>query len=116
MALTAAITVVNGKGGGAWIHNKWDTSDAFLTFDSGGQNQFDETRSGWTIGGGVEWTLWSPNWTAFVEYNFYQLNGGTTQSQACFSTETCTFASGRQEINTVKVGVNYKLNWFGGGY
>jgi outer membrane immunogenic protein len=106
------------KGGGAWARNQWDISNTELVVDSDsfGPGVFSETRSGWTVGGGAEWTLWSPNWTAFVEYNFYRLDGGTNQSARCFETFTCTFSTGKQEINTVKVGVNYKFNWFGGGY
>jgi outer membrane immunogenic protein len=109
------------KGGGAWIHNKWDVSQADLRFTAfnDGQNLFEETRSGWTIGGGVEWTLWSPNWTAFVEYNFYDFDSGGLNQSTCLS--FCggdfhqAFQTGRQEINTVKVGVNYKF-WGSGGY
>jgi outer membrane immunogenic protein len=101
------------KGGAAWIHNKWDLSQSVFAEDFGGQSLFDETNPGWTIGGGAEWTLWSPNWTAFVEYNFYDFNHGSSANQpfSCeFSGDSCfaTFQSGRQTINTVKVGVNYK--------
>jgi outer membrane immunogenic protein len=103
------------KGGGAWIHNKWDTSLATLPFSNTGQNLFDETRSGWTIGGGVEWTLWSPAWTAFVEYNYYDFNnGGLNQTAVFFGGAETTFQTKRQEINTVKVGVNYRF-WGSGG-
>jgi outer membrane immunogenic protein len=102
------------KGGGAWARNQWDVHDAFDFF---GSPIFSENRSGWTVGGGVEWTLWSPNWTAFVEYNFYDFNsGGTTLTQSFPGGFTNTLTTGKMEINTVKVGVNYKLNWFGGGY
>jgi outer membrane immunogenic protein len=105
------------KGGGAWARNQWDVHDAILGFNN---PVFSENRSGWTVGGGVEWTLWSPNWTAFVEYNFYDFNsGGSTQTQNVCGVG-CPFSNGfttgKMEINTVKVGVNYKLNWFGGGY
>ncbi|MFZ0149837.1 MAG: outer membrane beta-barrel protein [Xanthobacteraceae bacterium] len=107
--------LVYAKGGGAWARNQWDVHDADLFFSN---PIFSETRSGWTVGGGVEWTLWSPNWTAFVEYNFYDFNsGGTTLTQLCScGSVSNTFVGGKQEINTVKVGVNYKFNWFGGGY
>jgi outer membrane immunogenic protein len=104
------------KGGGAWARDRWDVSQApFLTSFVFNNPTFGETRSGWTVGGGVEWTLWSPNWTAFVEYNFYQFDDGSLQSQFCGGAFTCTFLSNKQEINTVKVGVNYKFNgWWGG--
>jgi outer membrane immunogenic protein len=105
------------KGGGAWIRNQWDATHTGLVFNGDSQiGLFSENRSGWTVGGGVEWTLWSPNWTAFVEYNFYRFDDGTTQTSGCFEVDTCTFRTGKLEINTVKVGVNYKFNWFGGGY
>jgi outer membrane immunogenic protein len=106
------------KGGGAWIHNKWNLSQADLTgrFLGFGTSEFDNTNSGWTVGVGAEWTLWSPAWTAFVEYNFYDFNNGGSVSLSGLAggTTTHTFANGRQEINTVKVGVNYKFWAFGG--
>jgi outer membrane immunogenic protein len=103
--------LVYAKGGGAWDRNKWDVSQSELTFNN---PIFSETRSGWTVGGGVEWTLWSPNWTAFVEYNFYRFNDGSTQTNPCGGLFSCSFATAKQDINTVKAGVNYKFNWFGG--
>jgi outer membrane immunogenic protein len=97
------------KGGVAWIHNKWDLSNAGPFF---GANNFPEqTPTGWTVGGGAEWTLWSPNWTAFVEYNFYEFNHGQTTSVPGAESPNevlANFQSGRQTINAVKVGVNYK--------
>jgi outer membrane immunogenic protein len=103
------------KGGGAWARNQWDISQLSPPFGEFDRGTFNETRSGWTIGGGAEWTLWSPNWTAFLEYNYYQLNGGTTVTGVhtpcpASSGGTCNqFNTGRQEIQTIKVGVNYKF-------
>jgi outer membrane immunogenic protein len=100
------------KGGGAWIHNKWDLSEADLFF--GGNSLQQNTPTGWTIGGGAEWTLWSPAWTAFVEYNFYDFDRSTTFGSPGESASHVVFlTSGRQTINTVKVGVNYKFWAFG---
>jgi outer membrane immunogenic protein len=93
------------KGGGAWLHNKWDLSQSDIFF--GGNSLPQNTATGWTIGGGAEWTLWSPNWTAFVEYNFYDFSHGSTFTHPN-SNSVSTFQTGRQTINTVKVGVNYK--------
>jgi outer membrane immunogenic protein len=99
------------KGGGAWLHNKWDLSFADQFF--GGSSLPQGSVTGWTIGGGAEWTLWSPNWTAFVEYNFYDFDSHHNSASGPNSFDQAVFTSGRQKINTVKVGVNYK---FGFGY
>jgi outer membrane immunogenic protein len=95
------------KGGGAWAKYKYSNSDPL----SGGTFNASETRSGWTIGGGVEYAF-AGNWSAKVEYDYID-----------FGTKTVTFpdiptATGFPEglkntINEVKVGVNYR---FGGPY
>ncbi len=36
---------------------------------------FSDTRVGWTVGGGLEW-MFAPNWTAKVEYLYYDLGLG----------------------------------------
>ena len=38
----------------------------------GSDGHFSDTRVGWTIGGGLEW-LFSPSWSAKVEYLYYDL-------------------------------------------
>jgi outer membrane immunogenic protein len=103
--------LVYAKGGGAWTRNQWDVHDAFDSFNN---PIFSDNRSGWTVGGGVEWTLWSPNWTAFVEYNYYNFNSGGASITKTFEFGENVLTTGKQEINTVKVGVNYKFNWWGG--
>jgi outer membrane immunogenic protein len=111
------------KGGAAWDHNKWDVHNAAAFFSPA---TFSGTSTGWTIGGGAEWTLWSPNWTAFVEYNYYQFRHGPSATTDFSSSSSCgvsgaftctsnthnTFTTGKQQINTVKVGVNYKFSGF----
>jgi outer membrane immunogenic protein len=60
----------------------------------------------------------TPNWTAFVEYNYYEfdkknyafpLNIG---AGAPFAINVN--ADLRNTLSTAKVGVNYKFNWGGG--
>jgi outer membrane immunogenic protein len=69
-------------------------------------NSFNTTRTGWTVGGGIEYAF-TPNWTAHVEYRYTDF--GTTNSpgfpaalpngSAAFSTKTTT--------HTVRLGVSY---------
>lgn len=65
-------------------------------------------RDGYTVGGGLEY-MFAPNWSAKVEYQYY--NFGNT-----------TFTSGPAEIvgarfnndeHTVKAGLNYRFGWGG---
>ena len=84
---------------------------------------FSGTRFGWTTGGGAEW-MFSPNWTAKLEYLYYDLGsaeyatGGysvnvTPTSFSDFGTKSVgTSTTTHFNGNIVRVGVNYK---FGGG-
>ena len=56
------------------------------------------TRTGWTLGGGVEYAI-TQNWTAKLEYNYY--NFGTRPAGPVY------FMPIRNEVHTVKLGVNY---------
>ncbi|THD70668.1 MAG: porin family protein [Bradyrhizobium sp.] len=93
------------KGGGAWIHNIWDLHDAFAFYSP---TILGETRSGWTAGAGFEYML-TQNWTAFVEGNYYNFGNGKLLEIS--PSDPAAFYSGKQTVETVKIGVNYK---FGG--
>jgi len=101
------MTLWYAKGGVAWDHNRWDFSDA--DFPSGPNPLVSETRTGWTVGAGVETVLWSPRWTGFVEANYYNFQNGNTWQFSSGPGLTETFTSGKQNIETVTIGLNYKL-------
>ena len=63
------------------------------------------SRTGWTVGGGVEW-MFVPHWSVFLEYNF--MGFGTRSSSFVGCAGTCIL-SGKAEIQDVLVGVNYKF-------
>ncbi len=87
-----------------------------------GSGQFSDTRVGWTAGGGVEW-MFMPNWSAKVEYLYYDLGsvtynvsalspaivGGATAGQLAFA--NAAQASTRFNGHIVRAGVNYHFNW-----
>jgi outer membrane immunogenic protein len=90
---------------------------------SGGQ--FSDTRVGWTAGGGLEW-MFMPNWSAKVEYLYYDLGSVRTSGGLTASTSTAAFTplpagtlawanvteiSTRFRGNIVRAGVNYHFNW-----
>jgi outer membrane immunogenic protein len=92
------------KGGGAWAHNK-----SLLEFSGySATSSVDHTRSGWTVGAGVEWAFGS-NWSTFVEYDHYGFGSKTVNF--AFPGGFVTSVDFKQDIDTVKIGVNYR---FGG--
>jgi outer membrane immunogenic protein len=111
-----------GKGGVGWAHDQYTITNApalggsfctgtlFLGFgpcNSAGS----ATRVGWTAGAGLEWAF-ANNWSAFIEYDHFG-----------FGTKNITFAAPaaarpgiygvKQDIDLVKVGLNYRFHVFG---
>jgi outer membrane immunogenic protein len=94
--------LVYAKGGFAFAHDKHElavfTDPTLFT---------DKTRTGWTVGGGVELALWQ-NWSAKLEYNYMDLG----RKDVTFS-DGVTFMTFDvdQQMHVVKFGINYR---FGG--
>jgi outer membrane immunogenic protein len=92
------------------------TGASHLTPAIGGVN-FSNTQTGWTAGGGLEW-MFMPNWSAKVEYLYYDL-GTVTQNYALATTDNVTGLSAvfggqaraRVNGNIVRAGLNYHFNW-----
>jgi outer membrane immunogenic protein len=93
------------KGGGAWTHDKYDT---FFTADNTTFSTANETRGGWTVGGGFEYAVVS-NLSMFFEYDFYDFGtrtiGFTTVTGLPQSVDI------RERESVVKVGANWKFAW-----
>jgi outer membrane immunogenic protein len=67
---------------------------------------FNNTRTGWTAGGGAEW-LFAPHWSAKLEYLYVDLDSNGT-------TGTFGWTFGQHfhpELNVVRAGVNYHFNF-----
>ena len=92
------------KGGGAWVrdnYSQYSTAGTLIDVAS-------ETRSGWTVGVGGEYAF-APNWSAFVEYDYYGF-GTRTVPFAVAGTGVFAFNEDiRQSINVVKIGVNWRF-------
>jgi opacity protein-like surface antigen len=109
-------TLLYAKGGGAFLQERIDITSNPLIFPSTG---FDGTRWGWTVGGGVERAI-TPAWSFKLEYdyaNFGAINVATPES---FIQVLPPLANGylqtaggvtsvSQNLQTVKVGLNYKI-------
>jgi outer membrane immunogenic protein len=76
---------------------------------------FSNTKGGWTVGGGVETSLWNSGWSAKLEY-LYADFGTITNSFATPATFTIfgasvTTSSYHLQDHIIRVGINYR---FGG--
>jgi outer membrane immunogenic protein len=83
------------KGGYAWADNKASASALGFTFSDS------HIHSGYTVGGGLEYML-APNWSAKAEYMYANYS-----SQNYSFGPGASFASGKIDFNTFKVGLNY---------
>jgi outer membrane immunogenic protein len=109
-------------GGGAWIGI--DETDTFgIAVTPGGPffaqgASFSNTKSGFSVGAGIEMRLWLSNWTAKIEYLHLDVSGTTNTfalSPTVFGVAApLTTTSGRIRDDIFRVGVNYKFGW--GGY
>jgi len=66
-------------------------------------------NDGYTVGAGLEY-MFAPNWSAKVEYQYY--NFGNTTFTASSSPEIVG-ASFRNDEHTIKAGLNYRFGWGG---
>jgi outer membrane immunogenic protein len=92
------------QGGGAWGHTSTDLTSGGVQI-----GQTSKTRSGWTVGGGVEW-MFAPHWSAFLEGNY--MDFGSRDGTATFGAGACATGcpwSTKATETTVLVGVNYRF-------
>jgi outer membrane immunogenic protein len=66
------------------------------------------TRSGWLVGTGIEYAI-TPTWSAKIEYNY--MDFGTKNVLFDLSGDP---ASVKQQLHSVKFGINYRF-WGPGG-
>lgn len=128
--------LIYAKGGWAWEngqHSVTPTIPATLNGGGGGGPQAFGTsitsassnlsRTGWTFGAGIEYAF-APHWSAFVEYDYLDFgtkgansthslvlnnNGGGGPASLIIPLQT----SATEKFNVVKVGLNYKFDWWG---
>lgn len=77
-----------------------------------------EDRSGWTWGAGAEYAF-APNWSGFIEYNYYDFGTAIQNYAYSISVPVVNFnlnipipTEVDEKFHTVKVGLNYRFRWF----
>ena len=92
-------------GGGAW--GEVDYSGGPTVIATYTPVTFSHTGSGWTVGGGVEYGF-TNNWTARLEYLYYDLDGASVTIPAVGG-GAAVQTWDNNKINVVRVGANYKF-------
>ena len=67
-------------------------------------------RDGYTVGAGLEY-MFAPGWSLKGEYMYYNFDRNRFTTPAVLA----PFGEWRNDVHTVKVGLNYRLNWGGSG-
>jgi outer membrane immunogenic protein len=94
-------TLLYFQGGGAWSH-----TSANVTVNGNQTGEISKTRSGWTIGGGVEY-MFAPNWSTFIEYNYMDFGSSSTSASSTACPAGCFFKTNEQ---TILVGLNFRFH------
>ena len=91
------------QGGAAWGHTSTNVTAGGVQI-----GQLSKTRTGWTIGGGVEW-MFAPHWSAFLEGNYMDFGGNDgTIFTPVVCPAGCAYSTSATE-STVLIGVNYRF-------
>ena len=85
-----------------------ETTDSVLLVNGRNNTVSDSaTRTGWTVGGGVEW-MFAPQWSVKAEYLYVDLGSFSTTSVNSDPTVTATINHDHHLTeNIARVGVNY---------
>ena len=99
-------------GTGGFAYADGGSSNGFNTV---GFNKKDDFRTGYAVGGGVEYAFLA-NWTARVEFLYVNLDQGRGTATASFdpvaNTVTVVTNGGSQDFSVVRGAVNYKFGTF----
>jgi outer membrane immunogenic protein len=106
-------SMVYVTGGAAWA--KIDTSEFFVGNQTGTGHQESNTRTGWTVGGGYEYTL-GYGWSVKGEYLYVKFDDYTTFTAPPFGGQGGNIAPRNNKLydNIFRAGMNYKFysGWY----
>jgi opacity protein-like surface antigen len=97
-------------GGWAWSSDQFVRTQITGTLNlatAGTEEAVNKYLSGWTLGGGAAFAF-AQNWNAFAEYRHTGFRSSTIALPFSQLSTNSTI-----NVNTIEMGVNYKLNWSG---
>jgi outer membrane immunogenic protein len=104
------------KGGGAWARYNY-TGTSVVAGTAGPAANFNDDRSGYTIGVGLEYAF-TPNWSAKIEYQHMGFDGRNIVypyvNVPPFLAGVFNVTSNDSErVDIVRAGINYRFSWLG---
>ena len=111
------MTLLYVKGGVAWVHSKFTEccqptvtiTDTLSPLEDG---VADVTRTGWTIGAGLE-HMFTPNWSAFLEYDYIGLGSEAVTFSPINGSPGPFIYHIDQNVHMILLGLNYRFGGFG---
>ena len=97
--------LVYAKGGAAWMRS--DLKDAIAVMLIINSYTGAETRTGWTVGAGIEYLI-AANWSVFAEYSHMDFGTGTLNTTLIGFPVPDPIRVGHR-IDTVMLGLNYRI-------
>lgn len=101
---------VTGRAGYTWgpglLYVKGGYAYADTRDNGFGAFQFNDGRDGYTVGAGIEY-MFAPNWSGKIEYQYYNFGS----HQLFTGTPLVLQGSERDDVHTIKVGLNYRFNF-----
>ena len=102
-------TLLYVTGGGAWA--KIDASEFLIGLNNATGHQESNTRSGWTVGGGLEYAL-GYGWSVKGEYLYVKFDDYTTFTSPPFASNNIAPRNVKLYDNIFRAGMNYRLGWY----
>src|SRR5579862_7669275 len=94
------------KGGVAWAGDTYDVTGSFTGIPFGFEGL--DTRTGFTVGGGVEWAFSGP-WSLSLEYDYYNFGHGTVLMIDPVNAPLGLPVDTKQNIQVVLLGLNFHV-------
>lgn len=105
--------VIYGKGGVAFRED--NNISAFTAGGAATPFTGSQEDVGYTVGGGVEY-MFAPSWSAKIEYQYYRFENDNNIVVPAVAGLGAPGVNFRDDLHTVKLGVNYRFNMGGGRY
>lgn len=100
-------TLIYAKGGAAWLNTTHSVTAPAGFFPAATSASAENTNFGWLLGFGAEYAF-SPNWTAFIEYDYMQFD--TKNVALNFGAAAGVLnVDYKDKLSIAKIGVNYKF-------